>query len=97
MFDCAFDLPYESGLEVAGSEGSVLVPEPWLCRDPHLLVDGERIDVEDADRYRLQLDNFGGAIRGEGEPLLGRADAVGQARTIEALYASAESGAAVRV
>ena len=35
------------------------------------------------------------AIRGEGEPLLGRADALGQARVIEALYRSAESGAAV--
>jgi len=35
------------------------------------------------------------AIRGEAEPLLGRADAVANARAIEALYASAESREAV--
>jgi predicted dehydrogenase len=32
------------------------------------------------------------AIRGEGELLLGRDDAVGNARVLEALAASAESG-----
>jgi predicted dehydrogenase len=32
------------------------------------------------------------AIRGEAPALLGREDAVGQARAIEALYRSAESG-----
>ena len=32
------------------------------------------------------------AILGRAKPLLGRADALGQARTIEALYRSAESG-----
>jgi D-xylose 1-dehydrogenase (NADP+, D-xylono-1,5-lactone-forming) len=55
----------------------------------------ERIDVEDADRFRLELENMSDAIRGEAEPLLGRADAVGQARAIDALYRSAGSGAAV--
>jgi predicted dehydrogenase len=35
------------------------------------------------------------AIRGEASPLLGREDAVGQARAIEALYHSAESGKVV--
>jgi hypothetical protein len=32
------------------------------------------------------------AIRGEAEPLLGRADAVGQARAMDALLRSAEAG-----
>ncbi len=41
------------------------------------------------DSYRLQLENFGAAVQGTAAPLLGRADALGQARTIEALYASA--------
>jgi predicted dehydrogenase len=34
-------------------------------------------------------------VRGEREPLLGRDDALGQARAIEALYRSAEEGRAV--
>ncbi len=94
-FHCGFDLPYQSALEAIGSDASVLVPEPFLCRDPHLEVNGERIDVADADRYQLQLENFAAAIRGEAQPLLGRADAVGQARVIDALYRSAASGSAV--
>jgi predicted dehydrogenase len=94
-FHCGFDLPHGSGLEAIGSDGTVVVREPFTCRDPHLDLNGERIDVEDVDRYRLQMENFGDAIRGVGEPLLGRADALGQARAIDALYRSAASGAPV--
>jgi predicted dehydrogenase len=93
-FVCGFDVPFLSRVEVVGSEGYALVPDPWLCRDPHVEVNGQRIDIEDVDRYRLELENFAGAVRGEAEPLLGRADAIGQARTIAALYRSAASGSA---
>jgi predicted dehydrogenase len=48
-----------------------------------------------ADSYRLEVENMSAAIRGEAEPLLGRADAVGQARAIEALYRAADNGEAV--
>jgi predicted dehydrogenase len=94
-FMCGMDVPFSARLEVVGSEASALVRDPWLCRDPHIEIGDERIDVEDADRYLLELENMSDAIRGEAEPLLGRSDAVGQARTIDALYRSAESGAAV--
>jgi predicted dehydrogenase len=94
-FHCAFDLPEGTGIEAIGSEGRVLVREPFRCIEPHLELNGEWIDVEDVDRYILQLENFSAAVRGEAEPLLGRADAMGQARTIDALYRSATSGAAV--
>ena len=55
----------------------------------------ERIEVEQQDSYRLELENLSDAIRGEGELLLGRDDAVGQARTLEALHESATSGTLV--
>jgi predicted dehydrogenase len=90
-FDCGFDMPYRSGLEAVGSLASVFVPEPVMCRDPHLELDGVRLEVPDADRYQLQLENFAAAARGEAEPLLGREDAVAQARVIDALYRSAET------
>jgi xylose dehydrogenase (NAD/NADP) len=93
-FHCALDLPDGAGLEAIGSEGRVVVREPFRCLDPHLELNGERIEVEDVDRYLLQLENFSQAIRGEAEPLLGRQDALGQARTIAALYCSAETGSA---
>jgi predicted dehydrogenase len=94
-FHCAFDLPDLTGLEAIGSEATLVVRDPVRCRDPHVELDGERIDVEDVNRYFLQAENFSAAVRGEAEPLLGRADAIGQVRVIEALYRSAASGAAV--
>jgi len=94
-FHCGFDLPQRSGLEVIGSTGTLVVPDPVRCRDHRVELDGARIDLEDVDRYFLEVDNFSAAVRGETEPLLGRADALGQARLIEALYRSAATGEAV--
>ena len=45
-------------------------------------------------RTRRELDDLARAVREGGEPRLGRADAVGQARTIEALYRAAARAAA---
>ena len=96
QIDCAYDLPHRQGLEIVGSEGTLRVPTPWAIDAPGMFLDRggntERIDVEPADRYRLQSDNFSRAVRGLEPPLLGRADALGQARTIDALYRSAEAG-----
>jgi predicted dehydrogenase len=90
-FDCGFAMPRRSELEVVGEDGSLYVPDPF---DPHGFElrrgdEVEQVAVEEADRYLLELENVSGAIRGEAELLLGREDAVGQARTIEALYRSA--------
>ena len=51
--------------------------------------------MPEASSYRLQLDNFADAIDGRAPQLLGRDDAVGQARTIEALYRSAAEGGTI--
>lgn len=96
-FDCGLDLASRDLLEVVGDAGSLQLDDPWHCRQPgieHTDANGttERIELEPANSYRLEAENFAAAIRGEAEPLLGRADALGQARTIEALYAAAEGG-----
>ena len=57
---------------------------------PRLTRDGEEVPVEAANPYRLELEDLSAAIRAGREPRLGRADAVGQARAIEMLYAAAE-------
>jgi predicted dehydrogenase len=93
-FYCGFDVPAANGLEAIGSTGVAVVHDPVRCRDPHVELNGKRIDVEDVDRYCLQVANFSAAVRGEAEPLLGREDALAQSRTIAALYRSAESGKA---
>jgi predicted dehydrogenase len=92
-FDCGMDLPRRSELEVVGSEGVLFVDGPYGDGRELELRSGdrvERIEVEQADRYQLQLENFGDAIRGRADPLLAREDAVGQARAIDLLYRAAE-------
>jgi D-xylose 1-dehydrogenase (NADP+, D-xylono-1,5-lactone-forming) len=95
QFDCGFVLPRRSELEVVGEEGSIFVGDPFHVHNPGIEVrrggEVEHVDVEPANSYLLQLENVGAAIRGEGPLLLGREDAVAQARTIEALYRSAET------
>jgi predicted dehydrogenase len=93
QFHCAFDLPAESYVDAIGTTGKARIVEPFRCNDPHVELNGTRIEVEDIDRYLLQLENFSEAIRREAEPLLGREDAVGQAQTIAALYQVAEQAA----
>jgi predicted dehydrogenase len=99
VFDSATALVERDELEAIGSEGSLFVDDPWHCDVPGIELrreDGtERIDVEYADSYRLELENVSDAIRGEGELLLGREDALGQARALEALFTSAASGSTV--
>jgi xylose dehydrogenase (NAD/NADP) len=101
QFDDAVSLPLRAEIEVAGSEGSLLVEDPWLCGRPGITLQRgdelERIDVEPANSYRLEFENLGAAIRGDAEPRLGYEDALGQARTIEALFRSVREGARVRV
>jgi predicted dehydrogenase len=92
-------MPERDELEAIGDTGSLFLDDPFHCDVPgiELRRDGktERIEIKPADPYGLELENLSDAIRGEGEPLLGREDAVAQARTIAALFRSAESGAPV--
>jgi predicted dehydrogenase len=96
VFDCGTAIAERDDLEAIGSEGSLFLDDPWHAREPgiELRRDGEveRIDIEPADSYRLELENMSDAIRGEGELLLAREDAVAQARTLEALHRSSQTG-----
>jgi xylose dehydrogenase (NAD/NADP) len=98
-FHCGTALPEQDELEIIGSEGSLFLDDPWHCNEPVIELrkdDGvERIQVERQDSYQLELENLSDAIRGEGELLLGREDALGQARALEALHESATRGAPV--
>lgn len=95
--DCGLELPGHSALEVVGEEAWLRVADPWHARGPGIELRGrdgstEVIAPEPANAYALEVENLGAAIGGEAEPLLGRDDAVGQARAIEALYAAADAG-----
>ena len=93
QFDCGTALPMRDELEAIGSDGSLFLDDPWHCVRPEIELrrdEGtDRITIEPADPYRLEIENLSDAIRGSGAPLLGREDAAAQARVIEALYRSA--------
>ena len=81
-------------LEIIGSRGTLRLLDPWNDGGG-LELNGVADPVQLDDAYRLEMENLSDAITGRGQQLLGRADALGQARTIEALYRSAETGQSV--
>jgi predicted dehydrogenase len=94
-FDCGTALPNRDELEVIGSEGSLFLDDPWHAGTPLIELrrngEAERIEVERANSYGLELENVSDAAAGETELLLGRDDAMGQARALEALHRSAQT------
>src|SRR6185437_3393361 len=101
-FDCAFHVADRSYLEVVGTEGRVEVSDPWHGTQAALTVtmrgaEPVRTDIEPANPYQLELEEFGKAVRGEPNQLIGRADAEGQAKAVEALYRAADAETTVRI
>jgi predicted dehydrogenase len=101
-FDCGVDTADRAELEVVGSEGRLLLRDPFHSLEPVIEVYDaggamERVEAERDDPYACELRDFAAAVAGEHQPLLGRADAVGQARTIAALYRSAATGTRVKL
>ena len=99
--DAGMYLPRRDGLEAVGTEGSLVISDPWLAQRLVLHLrrgeSREEIALPPADPYRLELENMCAAIGGEAKPLLGREDAFGQARALDALYKSADEGRPVEL
>jgi D-xylose 1-dehydrogenase (NADP+, D-xylono-1,5-lactone-forming) len=103
QFEATFLAPRRQDLEVVGTEGVLGVTAPWRADWGGALTitrpddSVEAIVVESMNPYRLELEDLAAAAT-EGRPaLLGRDDALGQARTIEALYRSAAEGRRVEL
>ena len=100
--DCGFDLAARDELEVTGTRGVLWLDDPWHARSPVIELrraDGsvERSVIEPRNPYACELEDFAAAVAGERPPRYGRKDAVAQARTIAALYASAEANEPMEV
>jgi predicted dehydrogenase len=108
-FDAGLDLPRSDELELIGTEGSLRIPDPWICRGGTVEVTRkgatEQVAVDpagefgltgaEADVYRIEFATVSRAIESGAAMEFGRADAVGQATAYEALMRSARSGSAV--
>lgn len=105
-FDAGLDLPRADELELIGTQGSIRIPDPWICRGGALEVTRkgttELMTVDpagewdlsgaEADPYRIEIATMSEAIV-QGRPVeFGRADAVAQATAYEALMRSARKG-----
>jgi D-xylose 1-dehydrogenase (NADP+, D-xylono-1,5-lactone-forming) len=78
-----------------GNLGTIIVSDPWHCDEPRLTVSlqggaSRDIPVPQANSYQLELEEFAKAVRGERHRLLGREDALGQARAVDALFLAAQ-------
>ena len=103
-FYCAFHVADRSYLEVVGTEGRVQVSatlgtapnprSPSRCAAPSQYAPRS----QPANPYKLELEEFDKAVRGEPNQLIGRADAEGQANAVEALVIrAADSETTVRI
>jgi D-xylose 1-dehydrogenase (NADP+, D-xylono-1,5-lactone-forming) len=81
---------FDAGLRLADRDELEVVGDELRTSDS-----AERIELPRVNSYMLEAENLSRAIRGDGAPLLGRDDAVGQAVAIDALYRAAEARATV--
>jgi xylose dehydrogenase (NAD/NADP) len=103
QFDIGLDLPRREELELVGTTDRIVVRDPWLCRLPSFELwrdaDMELVAIDpdggfslahdDSDAYRIEFDTISAAILAGGQTAFGRADAVEQARVMEAICDSA--------
>jgi D-xylose 1-dehydrogenase (NADP+, D-xylono-1,5-lactone-forming) len=94
QFEASFLAPKRQRLEVVGEDGVLTVESPWRADWGGLvtITRGDAVEIIPVPRgnaYRLELENMADAVAGVVPPVLGYADAIGQARAIDALYTSA--------
>jgi xylose dehydrogenase (NAD/NADP) len=94
-FSCSFAATGRHVLSAVGTAGQLELHDPWHAGRPVIvLTDADGVSQEHEvpsarNSYALELEDFEAAVAGLREPLLGRDDALGQARALGALLASA--------
>lgn len=109
-FDCAFTQTFRQRVELVGTGGTLVIPEPYVPgRDskgkdsghgrgvPSLILNGEEVGSVAADQYQLMVEHFVRAARGEEALRYPAEEAVRQMRVLDALFESARAGHWVNV
>jgi len=102
QFDAGFRSPVRAEMELAGSEGSIRVRHPWRPeQDYPLLVtrDGqtEEVTASGEDRFLLEIEDLGEAVRTGRPPRVSLAFSRGNVRALVALQRSAREGRSVKL
>jgi len=96
QIDAGFRSAFRAQLEIAGAEGTIVVPQPWRPEGkPIRLVRGdeaEEIVVGGEDRYLLEIEDLGECVRTGRAPRVSLAESRGNVATIVALRESARTG-----
>ena len=99
--DAGFRSPVRTGLEIAGTEGTIVVRQPWRPEGlPILLTRGgetEEIAAGGEDRYLLEIEDLADCVRTGRTPRVTLAESRGNVATIVALLQSVREGRAVRL
>jgi xylose dehydrogenase (NAD/NADP) len=96
QIDAGFRSAFRTQLEVAGTAGTIFVPQPWRPEgQPIRLVRGEDVEeivVGGEDRYLLEIEDLADCVRTGRTPRVTLAESRGNVATIVALLESARTG-----
>jgi D-xylose 1-dehydrogenase (NADP+, D-xylono-1,5-lactone-forming) len=96
QIDAGFRSAFRAQIEIAGAEGTIVVPQPWRpAGQPIRIVRGdetEEILVEGQDRYLLEIEDLAECVRTGRAPRVSLAESRGNVATIVALRESARTG-----
>lgn len=89
VFDCSFDLPFRTDLEVVGERGRIHFPRAWQPPEQAtIMVNDEPITIEPANQYQLMFEHFSRCILNSEPPRYDVDDAIAQSRTVSAVLQS---------
>ena len=107
LVDFSFITGAQQCLEVAGTEGRIVVPQCFISlarpgvvrieRRSNQAETVEELPAEPFDTYVAEVENLGAAIRGEAQPRVPGSEAVRNMRVLDALRASARGGRRVPI
>ncbi len=107
MIESSMRSDFNHELRINGAHGHIRLPVAWRIDHPTEVVaarsagwgvfDVERFPAPVVDAYRLELEGFAAAARGEATPVPTLAESVVTALTLDALLASAAEGVAVEI
>lgn len=95
-FECSFEQHGRSFAEIEGTDGVIILPKPWFpgeqTADFFVRYEDreERVSMQGADTYRLEVEDFARACVTRRPPRWGVDDAIANMAAIDALYRSAQ-------
>jgi len=103
QFECSIESHHRTWAEITGTEGAILIPNPWFPGEEQAqftIKHGDReetVRTAGANTYRLEVEDFAHAFRAHESVRWPIEDAVANMAVIDALYTSARKGAVVSI